>query len=214
MNKLMLCLSYLVLPTFCSAQAVEVHQCDGRWTNLPCDVVTPQQTTRKVLTPDEANARSQKESILHRLRMRNIEANRKYEVSFDISSAEELCHQSTSALEVCRKEVERLDEKLDKKINAAALLKQREEKIARPSATLIPSQTTVIIRDRYPVFRRRYDPYNSNGSAYGNGQVIQGQVLQGTGQQIQQNVIIQQPATPPPPPPPPQSSGSSFKNLP
>jgi len=206
MKKFIACISGLLIPAWCFAQAVEIHECDGRWTNLPCDKLAPLPANKKILTPEEAKARSQKESLLHRLRMKSIEANRKYDVDLDISSAEDLCNNSTTSLEICRREAERLDDKLDKKINTAALLKQKEEKLKEPAVAKVPNQTTVIIRERYPVYRRRYGDYGLNTPGNSTGQVIQGQ-------QIQQNVIIQQPIAPPPPPPTPQSSGSSFRNI-
>lgn len=214
MSKFFIYLSSILLPALSFAQSPEVHQCSGRWTNLPCDQVESHQTNRKVLTPEEAKERSSKESILHRLRMKSIEANRKYEIHLDLSLAEELCQSTTTALDVCRKEVERLDDKLDKKINSVALLRQREAKINHPSATQAPGQTTIIIRDRYPVYWRRFDPYNTNGSLSGNGPVIQGEIMQGNSQQIQQNVIIQHPPVSPPVAPTPQSSVGSWQNLP
>jgi hypothetical protein len=195
----------LLIPTYCLAQGVEVHDCNGRWTNLPCDQAAAPANNKKVLTPDEARARSQKETLLHKLRMKSIEADRKYKIDLDMSVVESLCNNVTTSLEICRKESERLEEKLDRKINAAALLKQREEKIEKlkePAVVQVP-QTTVIIRERYPYYRPRPRggyPYYDGNSPNGYGQ------QQGGGQQIQQNVIIQQPSTPPPPPAPPKTS--------
>jgi len=211
MNKYFSLFFLLFLPQFCFSQEGEIHNCNGRWTNLACDKLSITVGARKVLTPDEAKNRSQKESILHKLRMKSIEANRKYDVNLDITGAENSCNANLSGLEDCRKEAERLDEKLDKKINSAALLKQREAKIKQPAPFQTPGQTTIIIRDRYPVFRRRV-PYGSDSTNIGNGQV-----LQGNGQQIQQNVFIQQPPAPAPVTPvivPPQRGGSADVVLP
>jgi hypothetical protein len=205
-----------LLPISCSAQGVEVHNCgDGRWTNLPCDKVDTTSPAKKVLTPEEAKNRSQKETILHKIRMKNIEAKRQLEIDFDLTTAEEICQDIQKSVASCRTEVERLEEKLDRRINATALLKQKTEKEKQTTAgqvTTTPQQTgstTVIIRERVPGFNFGYRHPNE---LYPNGS---GQ-NQGFGQQIQQNqnVIINQQRGMPVPTASPQSGGSGWRTLP
>jgi hypothetical protein len=132
------------------AVSEEIVNCNGRWTNQPCDSVSSSLPVKKrVISPEEARARSEKESLLHRLTMRSIEAKRSYGVELDIGGARAQCTASNQTLEACREEVERLEDRLEKRLKVAKKSKQEEEERKKKSRE-DNNQTTVVIGQPIP----------------------------------------------------------------
>lgn len=165
--KRFLSLAFLLVSSTASAETQPLVNCNGRWTNLPCPTSKVEgkieaSSARKVLSPGEAKLRSDKQSVLHRLTMRNIEAREKLGADIDISSADEICLYKSSTLDECRAEVERLGERLDRSISARALLlqeekgKQEKERSQDQQPQSSGSQTTIIVTDPYLRWGRRY----------------------------------------------------------
>ena len=209
-------------PHWSWSETSEIHNCDGRWSNLRCDdkgstpvkVGTEKASAeRKVLSPEQAKARSQKESALHDLRMKNIESKRKLNAEVDLITAEELCEKVTVTLSECEKEIDRLEEKLDKRINANALLKDRnlKERTTVKNSQTDSGPTTVIIKERIPVYVGPHRPYYGNNYSSGN---YRSSDANDFGPHGETNVTVQQNNTTTVPPratvTPPQSSGSSH----
>jgi len=151
----------LTLYSSSEVDAQNVVNCNGRWTNQPCDggggVPANTPTKASVLSPDEARARSLKETLLHNLTMKNLEAKRKFDTDIDLTYSRDLCFNQGKSLEQCRDELEKMEAKLDRKINLAAALKREEEKKKTPETVkeTTTQQTTIIVRDNYPYYRGR-----------------------------------------------------------
>lgn len=145
-----------------AAFAEEIVLCNGRWTNQPCDNATaliPAQ--KRVLSPTEARARSEKESLLHRLTMKSIEAKRSFAVDFDLSGARSLCSASAPSVEECRTEVERLDDRLEQRLKAARKAKEEEDERKRKKGD--DNQTTVVVGQPIPFMINPDPPYYDGG---------------------------------------------------
>ncbi len=229
----------MAAPAF--AEESQLRNCNGRWTNLPCEEAKAGDTikaTRKVLSPTEAKLRSDKQGLFHELTMKNIDAKRKLQVDISIVSAEQLCFDRPSTLDECRAEIERLEDRLDRRVDAATDL--REKELAKKEKELekerkkaeAAAQSTVIVREVIPVYRR--DGYSGYGGYPGYGYQYPGSNRQGgyagwSGgrrhpygsentinprirvENNSGNIIVQnRPTIVTPPPPAPQSSGAAI----
>lgn len=118
---------------FTPAAAADVVLCNGRWTNRPCE--DPQKVLEEAppAPPSSSNPGtpevSAKRSLLHDIRMKALNARRKYDLRFELGSLEHFCLETPSTKEQCAEKIAEVESKLDEKIVTAASLKQEEEKL-------------------------------------------------------------------------------------
>lgn len=126
--KKVICILIAALFLASSAHA-EIFNCGGKWTNKPCEA-EPKATLKEKPSQNnekEVADRSERESLLHELKMQAIEARRKYDVRIDVSAVETLCMKPQSSLSDCKNEVDALSDRIDQRTQSAALIKAREQ---------------------------------------------------------------------------------------
>ena len=110
--------------------SAQVYECNGKWTNVPCDGKAPAFKAEKrdshVLTPSQAAERGRKQTLLHDLTMKSIAAKRDLEIRLDIASADKICNDPLSALAECEKIVQDLDSRLSQMMTDARLVRAQE----------------------------------------------------------------------------------------
>ena len=126
--RALLVLSLLILsPNLSSA---EIYNCDGKWTNKPCDGSVSESIKEKTTDKAKADRKilSAKKSLLHELRMEAISAKRKYDVNVDLKKVEELCLKTETSVESCKKEIAATEDRITQKSSEKALVKAQEER--------------------------------------------------------------------------------------
>lgn len=159
MNKLLFTL--LLSPLLATNVYAELSNCNGVWTNEPCDGKASSKLEEKDFTPQDPQKRlqSKKQQILHDLRMKELNAERAYKVDVAIDAAETSCNNPATTLEDCQEKVSELRDKIDQGILAAKELSIKEKKLeaekAEAKAKAENNTTTIIIRERR--HHHRYD---------------------------------------------------------
>ncbi len=182
-----LLLSVLV-PTISQAQ---VYECNGTWTNQPCNGEPAKTLTGQPSIPSPAVTdpdRGAKRTIFHDLTMKSIRAKGEYDIKVDLSVAEKLCIKELAPLEACSNQAKADEDAIDEKIKSAESLRLEQKKIAlQEEANKIQkernkSENVNIRIDRRPIIIVRPDG-SVDHQQYGGGAGIQvnGNVTTGSG---------------------------------
>lgn len=142
----------------------DIQRCGDIWTNRGCESNGGERLSERPRSERTEAERlmSKKRFIFNDLDIRRLKANREYDFSFNVVSAQEICLSETSTLEDCQRAVNAADEQLDKRI-ATAL---ESQKLAhQKTVDERPTQTVVTVvennqKDIYivkPHRHRRYD---------------------------------------------------------
>lgn len=129
-------LRFLFVSTICfflifvSAVWADVYQCDGKWTNKPCDG----QVAKKLVETEQGletvdPARGEKRSLLHELTMKALKARDDYQIRTDLASAQNTCTKPGISLEQCQTTAQKIDKDLDEKIDRAAKLANKKKQL-------------------------------------------------------------------------------------
>ncbi len=138
----------IALLSYQSAAYAELYECDGKWTNKPCngDVTRSIEESGSAAPADEATkALREKTSLLHDLRMKEIKAREQYDIQYDISSVEKFCLSQESSIEDCSKRIESARTALDKRIaTEGSLAAQRRANQLQDEANKLQEQRNTI----------------------------------------------------------------------
>jgi hypothetical protein len=162
--QLLFTITLLILPAIANA---EIFDCQGRWTNRPCDS-EPEKVLKETASKSQDAKdldRSEKESLLHELKMQAIEARRKYNARFDVTAVEKICLKPQTSLRDCKQQVDTLSDRIQERTKTAALIDAQEKEIALKEKDLElkrkeqeDNKTVVIIEDRTVIVPRRRRP--------------------------------------------------------
>ena len=141
----------------------QVNNCDGVWSNLPCDAAKAPQNPVKIVPKDESKPvqskeLSQKKSLLHELNMKKIEAERYYKLRYDITNIENYCLIPEVSVEKCQEKVEQLADKIDQRVASLEVIRaqnranQLQEERNRLDAEKADNSVVIINQPGY------YDP--------------------------------------------------------
>lgn len=147
-----------------STARAELSNCNGVWTNDPCEGNASTKLEEKDFKPQDPQKRlqSKKQQILHDLRMKELNSERAYKVDVAIDAAETSCNDPATTLEDCQEKVTELRDKIDKRILAAKKLEIKEKKIEAEKAEAEAQGNTTSItiikeRRRYPWREEEYN---------------------------------------------------------
>lgn len=136
----------------------EVYECNGVYSNVPCEQQKKELQPAGRLSQDEINRRKQlsrKKSLLHELSMTIIKAKREYKLDYDMQIVEDYCLEAGTTPIECNSKVNELSEKIENRIstleNIKAQQKANQLKEEQIKAEREASQTNVTIV-RHPVF--------------------------------------------------------------
>jgi len=107
----------------------EIYECEGKWTNKPCNgsvTKSIEETGSAVPADENVKAIREKTSLLHDLRMKQIQAREVFGIRFDLTAVENFCLKSPSSVEECARRIDSVGAQLEKQMTAAdALASQR-----------------------------------------------------------------------------------------
>ena len=126
--RFILILSILILIP--QAAIAEIVNCNGVWTNEPCDS-EPNAKLEAVEASDDSidqKLKSQKQAALHELRTLKFNLEHEHGGSFSIASAERVCSDSNSSLEDCESSVNIVEtDLLNKQLTLSKLDKKQDK---------------------------------------------------------------------------------------
>lgn len=149
----------LLLSTATPALA-QLHECNGMWTNKPCDGSVSNTIGAKESNAPDDPARAEKRSLLHELTMRSIKAHEQYDIRTDLAPAEKKCLTEPAPLDECRAAVKQVDEDLDRKIDAASTVAERKKanelrdeanRLQRERNRIEEEKSNVVVVERRPL---------------------------------------------------------------
>lgn len=151
--------------TVLSASA-EVKNCNGVWTDKPCDGVALTATLAPAPTTsagDNSADKDEMRKLYHDLDMKRLNARRTYGVQLETGLAVDNCIGAKASLEACRRITSELDDQLAQRIvNEKSVKEQqrtndlREEEIRKQSNTV--NSVTIIEDDEYHYHRHPRHP--------------------------------------------------------
>ena len=171
------------------AASAEVYECDGKWTNKPC----PGKVTKSIeelgsSAPIDESTKllRQKTSMLHELRMKNLQARENFDIRYELGAVESFCLKTLTSLEDCDKKVKDADAELDKKISSASLLasqkrsielQEEANRLQQERNKIEEEKATVVIQERQPILVIPRDrPFQDHGGSYGGSVNVQGNI--------------------------------------
>ena len=148
----------LLAPVLASA---EIHQCNGLWTNKPCEGTVGEsisETQTKNRSAADAE-KSQKGLWIHELDMKRLRAKKQYNISIDTQDTTLLCNTEKTSLLDCRKGITEKENLIEEKILTAKDLeiKRRESKAQAKKTPDPENNQTVVIQNWDERHRRRRD---------------------------------------------------------
>ena len=146
-------LLFFLLPT---AAHAELYKCNGTWTNEPCqgEVQNTLQSAPKRTAPTDPD-RSQKDSLLHNLRMMQLKARRNYDVEYDISAVEDFCRKPAVTAADCQEKTEHAEDRIGKRVTTVASLKEEEAKEEEKEVRREGDENEVTVVENNNYYRRR-----------------------------------------------------------
>ncbi|MCB0324802.1 MAG: hypothetical protein KDD69_14565, partial [Bdellovibrionales bacterium] len=168
-----------LLLLFCCAlpklAEAEVSNCDGRWTNRPCEgtvSATLEEVERAPLDPASARRR-RKQSLLHDLRMAAIEAERSHGVVVALGPAEARCSDQATTIEQCQEAVQAVEQQLAERSSASQQHAKQEKARGGDQnnvAIVVEADTTRRLDCPYSVRRHgRCPPFDDDLDDYDDG---------------------------------------------
>lgn len=165
---------------FISVCYADLNNCNGTWTNKPCDGLSrvPEEKKENTSDPDK----SKKESLLHDLRMLSLESRRDYEIRYDISLTERTCKytdlvECDKAIKAAQRDLQELKTKAqliktkkerNELIKESNLLKKERNEIEAKKPGVLIQQNTILIPPRRPPIWRDSPPLINNRSPVKN----------------------------------------------
>ena len=173
--------------------AAEVFECNGTWTTKPCEgsptrTVASPSSAREVDDPD----RGQKSSMFHDLTMKSIRARESYGFKVELLVAEKNCIRERGPLEQCAEAIRFVEEELDRKIQAAELLKTQQQAVkVQEEANKLQAERNEIERSKptVAVVRRPVIIVRPDGDHHQHGGFV-GSSVQVSGSSPNGNVSI------------------------
>ncbi len=157
-KQMLLALPFLLTPL---STLADLHECNGVWTNTPCQGEAQHTLAETTTTPDPLRKElSERDLWLHDLEMRRLRAKREYNIDIDISEARALCQNIKTTAIQCKQTVTEKNVAIDGALSDAERLEQ-QKKDAEKKATSNDPATVVVIQnnDGYPTpFRTPYPP--------------------------------------------------------
>ena len=138
---------YIILLLFsftAVAQEAEFRTCNGVLTNKPCDKVGKNPSLTRNSSQAKNVEDSKKESLIHDLRILNINAKRDFNINYNIEIAEQECKES-SLLE-CNKIVKNANKELKEMINNEKIIKLKQSELENKTKKA-EDDTVVVIRN-------------------------------------------------------------------
>jgi hypothetical protein len=152
-----------------AAQA-QIYNCSGKWTNKPCSGevlrTLEEQSNDAPGAHSSDPGKSEKSSLFHKLTMKAIEARREFKIDSDLSYLESLCFTPQTTVSVCREEIGKHEQELDKRIakerelaaqQRAVELQQEANKLAQERNEIEAEKPNVtVVEENYYVIKKRY----------------------------------------------------------
>ncbi len=145
----------------------ELHQCDGTWTNKPCEgkiAESIKETSGRVRTAEEVEL-SQKELWLHDLEMGRLKARKEFGVKVSTLEAQTICNEKTTSLIDCRKAISAREDEIEKGVQAEKdrILKRKEiEERNKAELAAREANKVVVIQNNVEVRPRRHRDWNDS----------------------------------------------------
>ncbi|NMC63522.1 MAG: hypothetical protein GYA55_10200, partial [SAR324 cluster bacterium] len=118
----------LIFLLFQSPSFAEIYNCNGTWTNKPCEGEVSKTLPETDRTPDlQAEAAGKKMGLVGALELRVQSARRSHGVELDISGIAETCRNNNTSYEECMTLVNNADDRLEARLHQAKLLKEQEK---------------------------------------------------------------------------------------
>lgn len=196
-----------------STARAELSNCNGVWTNDPCEGNASSKLEEKDFKPQDPQKRlqSKKQQILHDLRMKELNSERTHKIDIAIDPAETVCNDPATTLEDCQEKVTELRNKIDDAVRDAREIEIEEKKIEAEKAeakTKAENNTTTITiikeRRRHPwreeeynqipgTYRRErkseHSGFNIGGTVTGSNATISGNVGESSSETTTTTVI-------------------------
>jgi len=119
---------FLISFLFQASTFAEIYNCNGTWTNKPCEGEVSKTLPEIDRTPDlQAEATRKKMELVGALELRVQSARRSHGVELDISGIAETCRAENSSYEECMTLVNNADDRLEARLHQAKLLKEQEK---------------------------------------------------------------------------------------
>lgn len=180
--------------------SAEVYECDGKWTNKPCQgsITRSLEESGSTVAVDPAvKLVREKTSLLHDVRMKVIGARNDFDLRYDIEPVETFCLKTNSTLEQCREKITKAEEDLERRLaNVSAAAAQRraielqeeanriqqernriEEK--RPTVTIIEEQPLIIVPRRPHDHHTGEAGISVSGTTTSGGVSVEGSITTG-----------------------------------
>jgi len=108
--------------------AAELYNCNGTWTNKPCEGQATKVLPETEKTVDlDSELLKKKKVLVGNLRERAGRAERDYDVHIDVTGIEETCRSESTTYEECMNLVNNADDRLNERINEAKLVKEQQK---------------------------------------------------------------------------------------
>lgn len=165
----------LALLSTCPAFA-ELYECNGTWTNRSCESEASTVIAERPLQQrsQEQVDRDQKKLWIHSIESKLFEARREFGIEIDITAVHSTCSEQSSSLIECRKEIDEIENTLDRRILSRHNTSVKQEKQQQENSET--SDTIVYIDNRldypYRYYNRR--DYRYRGKARNSNRVKKG----------------------------------------
>jgi hypothetical protein len=155
-------LALLSLGLFAPSARAELHDCNGVWTNRPCDAGQSESTLKEKAYREQSEAErtaDRKRFIFNELDLRRLKAIREQNISLAIETVRDACMSAGTSLADCQKEANDANAELDKRI-AAVVPKEQPKAKEKEEA---PTQTVVTVIDNTYIDRGRRFSHDREG---------------------------------------------------
>jgi hypothetical protein len=127
----------------------DLQECNGTWTNVPCDS-TPERVIKETTPP--ADGREQKDKAqrslwFHDLEMKQIKARREYKLDIDIEDVRAICNDQKLPSENCKKATLERRAQIDTQLGQAEELKLKKKEAEKKTNSDDPLAVPVVVQN-------------------------------------------------------------------
>lgn len=157
----------LLISSIPSSAKTELVNCNGKWTNGPCEEGSAKTLPEKASSANDSPDRNDMRSLYTDLDLRNFRAKREFGIEISLEDARISCLSNKATLDECRKVTSAQNEKLDLLIAKAALSAPAAAEVTPQQQPSSKDQNQVVIINnnddddywRRKWWRRKRDKY-------------------------------------------------------
>lgn len=170
----LLLIGFFTVIGFSSSAIAQLQNCDGVWSNKPCDKVSTDKVSQYKSSQDiqevprEGRASadtdpnlSKKQGLIHQLFKESSEARRKFGIQTDLSVARAICFDKSADLEVCNRTVSEVSDRLHDRMHQAEelALKKKELELKEKNQHQQDTTTNINVNNSTQIYsvRRPHD---------------------------------------------------------